>query len=170
MSLRIDHVETHVVERLANGYLLHLLLHLEEGGEDGAFRRAIYIIEFIACGRSDGCQLFTSRREIFERMVFDAGGKLITHLRGHERMGDVVLLEIFVQGDKVEANLFGDDMDGGSASQGGIKVHHTGIEAIAGVGSHLVFGLQIVELLIPLAESHQVTMGELTALGDTRGA
>ena len=102
-------------------------------------------------------------------MVLDACGKLIAHLRGHERVGDMVLLEIIVQGDEVESDFFGNDMHRCTAGQRGIHVHHAGIETIAGVGGHLVLGLQAVETLIPVAEGHQIGMGELATLGNTRG-
>ena len=74
-------------------------------------------------------------------MVLDACGELVAHLRGHERMGDAILLEIIVQRDEVEPDFLGDDMHRCSAGKRGIHIHHAGIEAIAGIGGHLALGL-----------------------------
>ena len=98
------------------------------------------------------------------------GGKLVAHLCGHERVGDVVLLEVLVQGNQVEADLLGHDVNGGAAGEGGIHVHHAGIKAIAGIGGHPVLGLEVIVALIPVAEGHQVGMRQLAALGNARGA
>ena len=101
-------------------------------------------------------------------MVLDARGELVAHLRGHERMGDAILLEVIVQRDEVESDFLRDDMHRCSACERGIHIHHAGIEAIAGIGGHLVLGFQIVETLIPVAESHEVGVSELATLWDTR--
>ena len=84
MTLWVDHIKTHVVEGLADGYLLHLLVYFEGCGENGALCRTVYINEIIASGRGERCQLLTSGGEVFQRMVLDAGGKLIAHLCCHE--------------------------------------------------------------------------------------
>ena len=47
MALLVDDVEAHVVERLADGYLLKLLLDAVCGREDSALRRTIHIIELV---------------------------------------------------------------------------------------------------------------------------
>ena len=97
-------------------------------------------------------------------------GKLTTHLCGHEGMGDVVGFEIIVQGNQVEADFLGNDIDRSSRCQGGIHIHHTGIEAVAGVCRHVVFCLQVVVTAVPVAESHQIPMLQHTALRNTRRA
>ena len=102
-------------------------------------------------------------------MVLDARGELVAHLRGHERMGDAILLEVIVQRDEVEPDFLRDDMHRCSTSERGIHVHHAGIEAIAGIGGHLVLGFQIIEALIPVAEGHEVAVSELATLGNARG-
>ena len=78
---------------------------------------------------------------MLQRMVLDTRGKLIAHLRRHERVGDMFTLEIVVQGDEVQTNLFRNDMNGSAAGQGGIHVHHAGIKAITGIGRHIVLWL-----------------------------
>ena len=60
MALYIDDVESHIVERLANGNLLQLLLDAVSGRENGAFRRAIYIIKSVALRRDKRSQLLAS--------------------------------------------------------------------------------------------------------------
>ena len=53
VSLGVSHIEPHVVERLSDGDFLHLALHAIDGRENSTLRRAIYIIELIACGRCE---------------------------------------------------------------------------------------------------------------------
>ena len=79
-------------------------------------------------------------------------------------------LKVVVEGDEVQTQLLGDDMHGGTTSQSRIQVHHTGIETVAGVGSHVVHWLQAVEALIPMAECHQVAMCQLAPLRYARRA
>ena len=103
-----------------------------------------------------------------QTMILDAGGKLVANLGGHERVGDVFALEIVVKRNEIQPNLFRYDVHRCAAGQGGIHIHHAGIETIAGIGSHLVFGLQTIEPLIPMNERHEVSMRQLTALRHTR--
>ena len=55
MSLGIYHIQTHIVERLADRYLLHLTIHAVYRGEDRTFGRTIDIKELISFGRREGC-------------------------------------------------------------------------------------------------------------------
>ena len=100
-------------------------------------------------------------------MVLDACSKLVSHLGSHERVGDVILLEVVVQGNQIETDLLRDDMHRSTASECRIHIHHTGIKTIAGIGSHLMLRLQVIEALIPVAEGHEVAMHQLTPLGNT---
>ena len=110
MTLGVNDIEPHVVKRLANGYLAHTLFRREDGGEDGTLRRSIYIIETVTLRRGERRQLLTACREMQQRVVLDAGGKLIAHLRRHKRVGDLLALEVVVQGHQVEADFLGDDV------------------------------------------------------------
>ena len=103
-------------------------------------------------------------------MVLDTRGKLIAHLRRHERVGNMFTLEIVVQGDEVQTDLFRNDMNGSAAGQGGIHVHHASIKAIRSVGSHPMFRFQVVVTLVPMTEAHEVAVFQLAALGHTRRA
>ena len=85
-------------------------------------------------------------------------------------MSDVVLLEIVVQCNEVEADFLGNDVNAGTAGERRIHVHHAGVESVTGIGSHLMLRLQAVETLIPVAEGHEVGVSELAALGNARGA
>ena len=168
MTLRVNDVEVDIVERLADGYFLHLLRHVISGDEDGRLRRSIDIIELIALWRRDGSQLLSTRRKELQRVVLDVGGKLVAHLRRHKRVGDIVLLEVVVQGHQIEAQLLWHDVYTGATGQGGVHIHHTGIKAITGIGGHAVLRLQTVETLVPMAEADEVAVSELAALGYAR--
>ena len=79
-------------------------------------------------------------------------------------MGYLVLLEVVVEGYEVETQFLGDDIYRGTTGQRRIHVHHAGIEAVAGVGCHIVFGFQTVIALIPMAECHQIAVLQLAPL------
>ena len=85
-------------------------------------------------------------------------------------MGDAVPLEVVVQGNQVQANLLGDDVHRSATGQRRIHIHHAGIEAVAGIGCHLVLRFETIITLVPMAEADKVAMRQLTPLGDTRGA
>ena len=97
-------------------------------------------------------------------MILNACGKLITHLCGHERVGDIVLFEIVVQSHEVETQFLGDDIDGSAASQCRIHIHHTCIETIAGVCRHPVLWFQLIKTLIPMTEGYKIAVSNLAAL------
>ena len=103
-------------------------------------------------------------------MVVNTCGKHSAHLGCHKTMCDALALKVFIEGDDVEAYFLGDDMGGGSAGDGGIHVHHVGIETITGVGSHFVRGMEVVVALIPMAECHDVAMLYLAAFWSAGGA
>ena len=100
-------------------------------------------------------------------MVLDARGELVSHLGGHKRVGDVVLLKVLIQGNQVQTQFLGYDKDGRAAGQSGIHVHHACIKAVTGISSHIVFGLEVVIALVPVAEGHEVGMRQLATFGYT---
>ena len=164
MPLRVDDVEAHIVERTTDGNVLLLLVHQIGSGEDGTLCGAIDIIEAVARWRCDAGQFLAACGEVQQRVVLNVRGKLESHLSGHKRVGDVLALEVVVQGYQVKAQLLGYDVYGGSTGQSGIEVHHAGIEAIAGIGRHVVLGLQCIVALIPVAEGNEVGMCQLATL------
>ena len=170
LSLGINHIQMQVVHRLADGDVLLTLLQPVGSGEDGTFRGTIDIIELESLRRGHGSQLLTAGGEVAEGFVMEACGELITHLGGHERVGDAIGLEIVVQIRQVQAKIFRNDMHGGTRSKGRVHIHHTGVEAVARIGGNCVFGLQLVIALIPVAEGHEVAVLQLTALGNAGGA
>ena len=56
-------------------------------------------------------------------MVLHTRGKLIGHLRGHERVRNLVLFKIFIKGDQVKAYLLRDDVQFCSNGKGAIDFH-----------------------------------------------
>ena len=120
----------------------------------------------IALWRRERSQFLATRQQILQRVVLDARGKLVRHLSGHERVGDLVLLEIVVQGNKVQTQFLGHDMHAGAAGKCRVKVHRAGVEAVAGISRHLVLRLQAEAAVVPVAEGHHVAVYQLTALGN----
>ena len=101
-------------------------------------------------------------------MVLDIGGKLISHLCRHKRVGDLLTLEVFVQGHEIETQLLWNEVKRSATGQCGVHIHHTGIETVAGIGSHLVAWLQVIETLVPMTEADKIAVHQLTPLGHTR--
>ena len=97
-------------------------------------------------------------------------GKLTTHLRSHKGMGDLVILEIVIQGYQVQTYFLGNDINSSTRRQGWVHIHHTSVEAITGIRGHMVTWLQVIVAAIPVAERHQVPMLQHTALWYTRRA
>ena len=85
-------------------------------------------------------------------------------------MRDAVGLEIGVEGDQVEPDLFGYDMDRGSGDQDSPQVAHEGVEAETGVGRHHGLGTEAELGVGNLAEGADVTVGEHTAFRRSRGS
>ena len=100
-------------------------------------------------------------------MIVEVDGKLTAHLRGHERMCDALTFEVIVQVWKVQTDVITNDIESGTAGQRGVQIHHADIETVAGVCSHLVFGLHIPVAVAPVAEAHQIAVLQLAAFGRT---
>ena len=105
-----------------------------------------------------------------QRMVFDGSGKLIAHLRCHERMGDLLALEIVVQRNEVEAYFLWNDVHRSTTSQCRIHVHHASIKAVGSVCSHTTSSLQFNVTLIPMAVTNHIAMTQLATLRHTSRA
>ena len=166
-SFLVHHVEAERVERLADGCILLKLPDRVGRREDSALRRTIDIIQLEVLRRLYGDEAFATYGEVLQRVIVYFS-KLTPHLCGHEGVGDMVGLEVVVQGDQVQTDLLGNDMHRGTRSQGGIHIHHTGVEAVAGIGCHAVAGLQVIVTAIPVAERHQIPVLQHTPLGNPR--
>ena len=103
-------------------------------------------------------------------MVLYGGGKLVCHLSRHKRVCNLLAFKIVVQCHQVQTKLLGDDIDGSTAGQCRIKIHHAGIETIAGVCGNTTVGSQGELALIPLAKGRDIVVLYLTTLGRARGA
>ena len=142
----------------------------EDGGENGAFRGTVAVVESVG-GRRHGNELFSAHGQVLEDgVVREVTGIHHAHLGGHKAVGDTVFYQEAVQGPQVVPYLFGDDADTGAAGEGGVLVHHIGVEAVAGKGGHLVSGLELIIIPVPGAEIDQVALLQHTALGRARGA
>ena len=104
-----------------------------------------------------------------KRMILDARSILIGYLCCHKGVGNLILLEIVVQGDEVQTQFLRNDIDRGTAGQRWIHIHHVSIESVAGVCCHMVSFLEVVVALIPVAETYQVSVLQLTTFGNTCG-
>ena len=100
-------------------------------------------------------------------VVLDTCRKLVAHLRSHERVGDAVLLKILVEGDEVQTQFLGHNIDGCSAGERRVRIHHVGVKAVAGIGRNLAPCLEVKHLMVPVAEGHKIGVGKLAALWHT---
>ena len=97
-------------------------------------------------------------------------GEHHAHLGGHETVGDAVTGDEGIQLAHVVAGLLRDDAHAGARGEGGIHIHHAGVEAVTGIGRHLAGDIQIVILAVPGAEIDKVAMLKHNTLGHARGA
>jgi len=170
VELLVDDIEFQVVQRLTDGNVQFVILYPVFRDEDDTFRRAVDVVHLVIGRRIKRREFLATHRQITQRMVLDIGGELVAHLRGDERMGDALAVEVFVQVRQIQADVVPYDVDTRSAGQGGVKVHHADIKTVAGVGGHLVARSQLIVFLIALAESHYVAVLNLAAFGSTRRA
>ena len=161
--LAVHHIQLDVAQRMADGNVVFLLQHVEHRGENGAFRGTIAVVEGIG-RRRHGDQLFTADRQVFQGwIVGEVTGIHHAHLGGHEAVCNAVIGDKAVQGAKVVPHLFGNNAHTCSAGEGGVLVHHIGVEAVAGKSRHAVSGLEVIIVLVPGAEIHQVLLLQHTA-------
>ena len=71
MALRVNDIEAHVVERATDGDVLQLPVNQISSGENGTLGRSIHIVELIACGWHERCQLLATGREIQQRVILN---------------------------------------------------------------------------------------------------
>ena len=100
-------------------------------------------------------------------MVLDTGSKLVTYLRRHKRVGNTVLLKIFIEGNKIQTQFLRNDINRRAASQCRVRIHHIGVKTVAGIGCYLASWLEIKHLMVPVAEGHEVAVNQLATLGHT---
>ena len=167
VALLIDYIKPHIVHRLADGHVRVFLCNRIDSDEDGGFRGAIAVVQLIALRRSDTGQFLACHREVHQGVVLDIRCKLIAHLCGHEGMGDVFALQVFVERHKIQAQFLRNDVYGGTARQWRIDTLLVYIEAIAGILSHVVLWLKVVIFPVPVAVTHQIAMRQLAAFGNT---
>ncbi len=170
MPVGIDHVQAYIVQRLADGHVSVLLLDGIDGDDDGGLRGSVAVIELIAAGRSHTGQLLTAASHVEQGVVFDGRGKLVGHLCGDEGIGDMLLFEILVHANQVQAHLLGNDIHRGTTRQRWPDALLVYVEAVAGIACHAVLGLQLIVLPVPVAVAHQVRVRQLATLGHTRRA
>ena len=103
-------------------------------------------------------------------MVVHISSKLITHLRGDERVSNVVGIIVVVEVRQVQTDVFTYYIYRSTTGECWVHIHHAGIKAIAGVSSHMTVGRQLIIALIPVTEAHEVAMLQLTALRHTSRA
>ena len=168
VELLVDDVEARVVERCADRDVLQQLVHLILRDEDGTFRRTVAVVQLEVLRGLQRCQFLTGSNQVQQRVIVVVGSKLISDLRRHERVGDVVFLEVGVHLRQRQTNVVTDDIDTRTARQCRIEVHHTAVEAVTGIARHMVLSLQFEAPLIPVAECCQVVVLQLTTLGQTR--
>ena len=164
VELLVHDVEARIIERRADRDILQQLVHLILRDEDGTFRRTVAVVQLEVLRGLQRCQFLTSGNQVQQRVVVVVGSKLISDLRRHERVGDVVFLEVGVHLRQSQTDVITYNIYTGTARQCRIEVHHTAVEAVAGIARHMVLGLQLEAPLVPMAESCQIAVLQLTTL------
>ena len=166
----INDKEPEVIQGFADRYVLLLLMYRVGRCEDGTLSRTVGIMELIVSRWRDSSEFFSSNGEVTERVVVAVLRKLIPHLSRHERMGDAFSFEVMVQIRQVQTYILADDINGCSAGECRIHIHHVGIEAIGRVRRHFVPGMEIIIAMVPMTERYKVAVLQLAAFGHAGGA
>ena len=170
VSALVDDVALQVALCHTDGHVLPLLRHLKLRDVADGLRRSVAVANYKTLRWNQRGQLLTARHQALQRLVLEVGGKLIGHLCGHEDMGDVVLFDVVVQGDEVQAQLLGDDVDRSPMGERAEHLHHRSVEAVAGIGADAALCGDVLCPRIHVAEGHHVAMLQLAALGHARRA
>ena len=170
MALLVDDIKSNICEWFADRNICFVLLQRIDRRKDGTLRRAIAVVHLIVSRRCQCRQFLTTHGEVAQRAVFDIRSKLIAHLCGDKRVGNLISIEIVIEVGKIQTNVLANDIYRSTTGQRRIHIHHTSIEAIRGVCRHMTIGSQSVVALIPMAERHEVAMCQLTALRNSRRA
>ena len=123
ITFSIYDVQFAVSHSIANRNVLQTFLDKVRSYITDGFGGTIAVRQNISLWRSDRCQFLTTGHKILKRMILDAGSKLVSHLCGHKRMGNMVLLEIVVQHNQLETQILGDDVQFGTYRQSSIYLH-----------------------------------------------
>ena len=147
-----------------------LFLHAFADHVAGAFRRTVAVVELVARRRETGHLLATRGQDLESLAAREVDGELGGHLRGHEGVGDAVLLIVVVEGHQVEPDVFRDDMERGAGAERIPQVAHEGVEAETGVGRGTGFRPETGAFRGVAGEGGDVSVREHTALGGASGA
>ena len=156
----------HILHGLTDGDVLHLLLHGKRCHVTDGLRRTVAVQQQVGRG-SDVCQFLAAGDKALQRVVGDIVHKRTAHLRGHKRMRDAVLFEVFVQRNQVEAQFLGDDIQGGTHHECRPDLLQRRVETEAGIRTDAAVRFHMQSMYVCMAERHHVTLLQLTALGHT---
>ena len=165
LAVGVHDEELEVIQRLADRYVLLVLADRIGRGEDRTLRRTVAVMQLVVGRRIERREGFAAHRYVEQRVTIDIRGELVTDLRGHERVRYALGIEVTTELRQVQTQVFRHDIDRCTAGERRIQIHHTGIETKAGVGCHLVSGMQVVVAPVPMAERHEVAVLEHHTLG-----
>ena len=170
MQVLINDEESEVIQRFADRDILLLFVYRIGRREDGTLGRTVRVMKQVVSRRCDSREFFSSHRQVLEGMIVAVLCKLIADLGRHERMGDTFGLEVMIQIRQVQTDIFADDIDCCTASERRVHIHHVRVETVRSVRRHFVSCMEVIIAMVPMTESHEVTMLELAAFRHTGGA
>ena len=170
VELFVDDVEARVVEWFAYWYVFFQFLHLVLSDEDSTLRGAIAVVQSEVLWRCQRGQFLAGCYQVQQRVIVVAGGKLVGHLCSHERMGDMIGLEVGIYLRQRQPDVVTYYIHAGTAGQRGVHVHHATVETITGIARHVMLSLEFKPTLIPMTERSQIAVLQLTALRQSRRA
>ena len=157
-------------ERNADGDVLFLLLHFFADDVADALCGPV-AVEQPVMGKREGGHFFAAGVHDFQPFaVRIVDGKLGSHLGGHEAVRDAVILEELVQGRKIQAYFFRNDVQRCTRHQRSIQVSYKGIEAETGVGRHTGIPRDAGVGGVVLGKERHVAVRNHAALGRAGGA
>ncbi len=151
----------------ADRYIGFVLRHKETADIDGTLRRTIAVHQLIRRRIETDKFLATRTEPLQARDVRIIEHKLRCHLRSHEAVSDVLVLNILVEPLQVKTDLVTHNTDGRTGLDAAPEVHLEGIEAVTGVGGVLALRSQAYCLNMKIQECQDVRFAEHDALWNT---
>ena len=128
LAVAVHDDEAEVIQGLADRYVLLVSVEAVGGGEDCTLGRSIAVVHGIAGRRRESGKRLTAHGQMTQAAVVNVRCKLEADLRGHERVGYALLIEIYIQIGQAQSDIIADDIHRSAHGERRIHIHHISIE------------------------------------------
>ena len=167
MTCLVCDIKLEIIQRFSDGHIRIILVHFKYGGKDRCLCRSIGIEQLIIFGRLAGNKLFSSYRKILQTLAIHFQRELSSDLCRHKGMCDPVFFKVLLKSDKIQTDLFRNNMKLCSVGDRSIDIHHGGIKTKRRIGRYFAVGIYTVIFSVPMAECCYISIFQHTSLRHT---